>query len=166
MCSAQTPVVNTGGEHLSEHTDRRTENYYQGRRPIKQNGPREARPAGVGQKKDKFPFGIWHWDGEIRGVRSDHNRDREPVERKIIAKGDIITSTDCVLHKHRRRTQEVNTCPNTRTDGRTENYRGQRPIKQNGPRGARPAGVGQRKRQISFWHLALGQGNPLCLLRS
>jgi hypothetical protein len=75
---------------------------YQGRRPIKQNGPRGARPAGVGQKKDKFPFGIWHWDRAIHGVRSDHNRDREPVARKIIAKGGIITRTDCVLHEHQR----------------------------------------------------------------
>jgi hypothetical protein len=73
--------------------------------PIKQNGPRGARPAGVGQKKDKFPFGIWHWDREIRGVRSDHNRDREPVARKIIAKGGY--------HNENRlcstRTPEVNT---------------------------------------------------------
>jgi hypothetical protein len=73
-------------------------NNYQGRRPIKQNGPRGARPAEVGQKKDKFPYGIWHWDREIRVVRSDHNRDREPVARKIMAKGEgIITRTDRVL---------------------------------------------------------------------
>ena len=50
----------------------------------------------------KKTFCILHWDREIRGVRSDHNRDREPVERKIIAKGDIITRTDRVLHKHQR----------------------------------------------------------------
>jgi hypothetical protein len=108
--------VNTGGEHLSEHTDRRTENYflgtpitlfnivfygdyYQGRRPIKQNGPRGARPDAK-RKKDKFPLGIL--DREIRGVCSDHNRDREPVERKIIAKRDIITRTDRFLHEHQR----------------------------------------------------------------
>jgi hypothetical protein len=67
---------------------------------MKQNGPRGARPTRVGQKKDKFPFGIW--DKEIRCVRSEHNRDREPVARKIIAKEDIITRTDRVLHEHQR----------------------------------------------------------------
>jgi hypothetical protein len=36
-CSTRTPEVNTC---LNTRTDRRTENYYQGRRPIKQNGPR------------------------------------------------------------------------------------------------------------------------------
>jgi hypothetical protein len=31
-----------------------------------------------------------------------HYRDRESVARKIIAKGNIITRTDRVLHEHQR----------------------------------------------------------------
>jgi hypothetical protein len=63
---------------------------------MKQNGPRGARPTV--KKKTDFLFGIWLWDPEIRCVRSDHNRDREPVARKIIAKRDIVTRTNRVLH--------------------------------------------------------------------
>jgi hypothetical protein len=35
-------------------------------------------------------------------VRTDHNRDRESVARKIIAKRDIITRTDRVLYEQQR----------------------------------------------------------------
>jgi hypothetical protein len=67
----------------------------------KQNGPGGARPdSDAKRKKDKFPLGIL--DREIRGVRTDHNRDRESVERKLIAKRDIIKRTDRVLYKQQR----------------------------------------------------------------
>jgi hypothetical protein len=57
------------------------------------------------EKKTNFLLALMIWDREIRGVRTDHNRDRESVERKIIAKRDIITRTDRVLslaYEHQR----------------------------------------------------------------
>ena len=76
----------------------------QGRRPIKQNGPRGARPAGVGQKKDKFPLGIWHWDREISGVRSDHNLDRTSRKENYRKGGYHNENRSCSTQ-----TPEVNT---------------------------------------------------------
>jgi hypothetical protein len=62
----------------------------------------EIDPGGRGRLFKKEQISLWHWGRKICSVHSDHDLDRELVARKIIAKEDIITRFDSVLHKHKR----------------------------------------------------------------
>jgi hypothetical protein len=79
--------------------DRQTEKNYQ-----KREEAHKSKQSPWGPDPRQFPWGPdsmpnlkrkifhWHWDRKILCVLSDYNLDREPVARKFIAKGDIISS--------------------------------------------------------------------------